>query len=213
MDIEEYAKKHPKFKGASLSPIILEAIEKLPKGSKILDVGCAEGLTIKELYSIFKDKYHYTGVDLSKTRIRSANKLKIPNSKFVVASGEDMPFKNASFDCILSSQVLEHVDNEKMFLAEISRLLKPKGIFEIDTVFKKEWAWYFYKSPMGWALDPTHLREYTNIDEVRRLFRKAHLTIDEIYIVQAKRDLSKIIPLKLKISIPGYYTLFVLGKQ
>ncbi|MGI6484214.1 MAG: class I SAM-dependent methyltransferase [Candidatus Dojkabacteria bacterium] len=213
MNIEEYAKKHPKFKGATLSPLILEKIEKLPKGSKILDIGCAEGFTIKELFDIFGKKYEYTGVDLSETRIEKAKELKLPNTEFIVSTGEDMPLKNNTFDCVLSSQVLEHVEDENAFLSEINRVLKLGGIFEIDTVFKKKWAWYFYRSPMGWALDPTHLREYADISVLEELFKKTNLKIEEIHLVQAKRDLGKILPVKITLPILGYYTIYILGKK
>lgn len=213
MNIEDYAKKHPKSKGATLPPLILEKIGDLPRNSKILDIGCAEGFTIQELYNIFGDKYEYTGVDLSETRIEKAKKLQLPNSKFLVSTGEDMPLRGAIYDCVLSSQVLEHVEDENAFLAEINRVLKPGGIFEIDTVYKKRWAWYFYKSPIGWALDPTHLREYTDTQILEELFDRAELKIQETHLVQAKRDLSKILPVKVVLPIPGYYTIYLLGKK
>jgi len=213
MNIEDYAIKHPKLKGATLSPLIIKKIGDLPEGSKILDIGCAEGLTIKELYEIFGDKYKYTGVDLSKIRIAKAKRLKLPNVEFIVSTGEDMPLEANTFDCVLSSQVLEHVEDERSFLSEIYRVLKPKGVFEVDTVFKKKWAWYFYRSPAGWVLDPTHLREYTETKILEELFGKAKLEIQEIYMIQAKRDLGKILPIKIVLPIPGYYTIYLLGKK
>lgn len=213
MDIEEYAKVHPKDKPAKISDATLERISKLSKGSEILDIGCAEGSTIQWLNSLFGSKFKYTGVDLSETRINKAKSRRIPSANFVVSTGESIPLEPESFDCILCSQVLEHVESEDALLSEILRLLKPGGIYQVDTVFKKKWAWYFYRSPMGWALDPTHLREYTNTDSVRRIFDRNQLKVETIYTVQMSRDLNKIMPFKLEIPVPGYYFLFVEGEK
>jgi ubiquinone/menaquinone biosynthesis C-methylase UbiE len=213
MTIEDYAKRHPKVKGANLAPEIIENIGKLKVGSKILDIGCAEGLTIKSLYEIWGSKYTYYGVDLSKTRIKKAKNLEIPNSKFIASSGESTPFEDSFLDCILCSQVLEHVDNPNGLLAEIYRLLKSGGIFEVDTVYKRKWAWYFYRAPIGWALDPTHLREYTSLSEVENLFKRNKLQVEDIFINPSYRNLNQKLPLNLKIRIPGYYTLFILGEK
>lgn len=39
-----------------------------------------------------------------------------------------LPFENASFDCVLSLQVLEHVANPLEAIEEISRILRPAGL-------------------------------------------------------------------------------------
>jgi ubiquinone/menaquinone biosynthesis C-methylase UbiE len=213
MDIEKYAQVHPKNKPAKISDTILKDIKRLNKGSKILDIGCAEGATINYLYSLFGKKYDYVGVDLSETRIKKARALRIPNTEFLVSNAENIDLKESSFDCILCSQLLEHVESENNLLKEIHRLLKQDGIFQVDTVFKKKWAWYFYRAPIGWALDPTHLREYSNLKTVKEIFEKADLKVGKIYTTKSYRDLNKVSPIKLKIPIPGYYTLFIEGKK
>ncbi len=96
-------------------------------------------------------------------------------------------------------------------LSEIHRLLKPSGIFQVDTVFKKKWAWYFYRAPIGWAIDPTHLREYTDIEEVKNLVVENGLLVKSIYTEKDTRNLNKIGLVDLEIPIPGYYTLFIEG--
>jgi SAM-dependent methyltransferase len=40
-----------------------------------------------------------------------------------------LPYDSASFDALLSVGVLEHVANERASLAEITRVLKPRGLF------------------------------------------------------------------------------------
>lgn len=213
MDIEKYATVHPKDEPAKIQEYIIKKLKTLKEGSKILDIGCAEGATIRFLSETFGDKYKYTGVDLSKERISVAKSKKTPNAEFIVSTGEKMKLPSGSYDCVLCSQVLEHVEDEDSLTSEVKRLLKPNGIFQIDTVYKKPWAWYFYRAPIGWAIDPTHLREYTDINVAKRIVEKAGLIVDEIYTKKDTRNLKKIGLFDIEIPIPGYYTLFVLGNK
>ena len=213
MNIEEYALAHPKDEPARIQEYIIRKLKTLRKGSNILDIGCAEGATICFLEEMFGDQFKYTGIDLSKERISVAKTKKIPNSEFIVSTGEKISLPDGSYDCVLCSQVLEHVEDEDSLLFEIKRLLKPNGIFQIDTVYKKPWAWYFYKAPMGWAIDPTHLREYTDINTVKKIVEKNGLIIDKVYTRKNTRNLEKIGLFDIEVPIPGYYTLFVLGKK
>lgn len=64
---------------------------------------------------------------------------------------------------------MEHVPDERAYLAEIRRLLRPGGCAYLTTVFKRPWAWYFRRRDGEPVLDPSHLREYTDLDAVRAL--------------------------------------------
>lgn len=211
MNIEEYARKHPKTKNAPISDVVLEQIERLPDNSKILDIGCTEGSTIRFLHNIFKDRFYYFGIDLSETRIKVAQNLNLSKTKFIVSNAQDIPLEDDHIDCILSSQLIEHVEDESSLLFEVKRLLKPSGFFQIDTVYKEKLAWYFYRSPSGWALDPTHLREYSDIEYLKDLFEESGLSTQQLYKEQCFRVLGKRTALPIKIPIPGYYTLFIIG--
>jgi ubiquinone/menaquinone biosynthesis C-methylase UbiE len=81
-----------------------------------LEIGCGRGM--------FKDiTEKYIGIDISHTVLdKMKNKIRL------VASGENMPFKNNSFDFIFSIFVIEHFIQPEYCLMEIERLLKPGGI-------------------------------------------------------------------------------------
>jgi len=70
-----------------------------------------------------------------------------------------------SVDFFISSQVIEHVDDERMLNA-IANVTRPGSIVYLSTVQKHRYAWYFHRSKAGWALDPTHLREYVRDAEL-----------------------------------------------
>lgn len=50
------------------------------------------------------------------------------------ASAESLPFDGQEFDVVCCCDVLEHVDDLELVVAEISRVLKPGGVFLFDTI-------------------------------------------------------------------------------
>ena len=74
--------------------------------------------------------------------------------------------KSNSLDFIVSNQVIEYIYNHEKVISEAFRILQKKGIFYISTVFKKWYGWYFYRSNGRWVLDPTHVREYKDTNDL-----------------------------------------------
>ena len=84
---------------------------------KTLDVGCGQ----KPYQHLFKTT-EYIGLDIE---VSGHNHT---DSKVdVFYDGKIMPFESASFDSVISNQVLEHVFNPYDFLKEINRVLKTGG--------------------------------------------------------------------------------------
>ena len=52
----------------------------------------------------------------------------VSNAKFMRADGRCLPFPDSSFDAVLSVATMEHVNGLEP-LAEVARVLKPKGVF------------------------------------------------------------------------------------
>lgn len=114
------------------------------KRENVLDIGCYTGHILNRLTTDFKIKGY--GVDLSSEAIKQAKKYKDFYNHFSITSGNKLPFKNGFFDGVVSLDVLEHITDKKMFLKEISRILKPKGWFIIYAVGNK------YKFTFNWFL-------------------------------------------------------------
>lgn len=90
--------------------------------NSILDAGCGEGFTLEKLR---KEKIGkaYEGVDFLETAIDLGNKAH-PNLTLRKASIYELPYKDNSFDLVLSTEVLEHLDDPKKGLKEIARVSK-----------------------------------------------------------------------------------------
>ena len=134
--IKEYYEKNPE--GIEPIPEIPEIYEmhQLIRNSlskiapyKLLDAGCGKGFTGKSVIEYCKE---YHGMDLSSTAINFAKK-RIPEGKFKVGTIREISYGNGEFDCILCSEVLEHVPEYKTAIKEMTRVLKSKGFLIITT--------------------------------------------------------------------------------
>jgi len=96
-------------------------IIKPSKGMKMLDVGIGTGIFALE----FKKKgIEISGIDPSKKMIEIALKRGL-NAR--AGSGEDIPFKDSSFDIALSMTSIEFSDDPDRFTSEMVRIVKPSG--------------------------------------------------------------------------------------
>lgn len=98
---------------------------------RVLDLGCGEGRhTVGVNY--YASEALVFGVDLNFADIQAAKSkhqafVQNTNYIYVQADGFNLPFGDESFDHIICSEVLEHIEDYAAVLVEIQRLLKPKG--------------------------------------------------------------------------------------
>ena len=102
---------------AGLHASILESLgHPLPAGAKVLDFGCGDGAMVGEYRSAGYDAY---GCDIVLERETEFLRL--------ITSPYRLPFPSGTFDFVFSDQVLEHVDDHRAALGEISRVLRGGG--------------------------------------------------------------------------------------
>jgi SAM-dependent methyltransferase len=76
-----------------------------------------------------------------------------------------LPFKDASFDCVISSQVIEHIPYDEVLFSEMRRVLRPGGMLIIGTPDYATVEWriieptYGFLLPGGYADE--HITHYT----------------------------------------------------
>jgi 2-polyprenyl-3-methyl-5-hydroxy-6-metoxy-1,4-benzoquinol methylase len=103
------------------------------KGQTVLDFGCGDGVLT---YALFKRQAHSHGFDVAETAVQTAvakHQSRQSSASFCLASGYTTPYRTASFDGIVSTEVIEHVQQPLQLLEEIRRLLKPGGVAVIST--------------------------------------------------------------------------------
>lgn len=100
-----------------LDDFIKESATTLPNGSLVLDAGAGQGQ-----YKDYFSHTRYIGADLA-----------VGDSSWDYSNLDvfcdliRLPFPTNTFDAVVCTQVLEHLPEPKIFLAEISRVLKPNG--------------------------------------------------------------------------------------
>lgn len=109
--------------------------ERFTKSMKILDAGCGEGRNavyfINQGYQIFGIDPNETAIQYCRFRAKSLNP-DFDIHRFRVGKLEEIPFHAGAFDAVICSAVLHFADNVDNFwkmVLEISRVLKPGGIF------------------------------------------------------------------------------------
>ena len=113
-----------------------------------LDLGCDDGILTKELAAHIGTKRMY-GIDIVAKRLKRAKRLGIITLKADL--NKKIPFKDRSFDVIHANQVIEHVTNVDVFIAEVKRLLRPGGYAIISTENGSSWC-NIFASVMGWQI-------------------------------------------------------------
>ncbi|MGD1843547.1 MAG: class I SAM-dependent methyltransferase [Thermonemataceae bacterium] len=120
---------------------------KMIKGN-LLEVGCGVGRGLSVLLNACE---HYTAIDKNEQLIEA---LQQHHSAHTFIAMNIPPFKNIqenTFDFLVSFQVIEHIQNDALFVEEIHRVLKPGGKAIITTP----------NIHLSLTRNPWHIREYT----------------------------------------------------
>ena len=126
----------------------------------VLEIGTGMGYGV-EVVAPAADKY----VTIDKS---CAYNVELPaNAEFRQMTVPPLDFADESFDYVISFQVIEHIKNDKEFVAEVSRVLRKGGKFIVSTP----------NAPMSLTRNPWHVREYTS-EELKELLSKEFSQID-----------------------------------
>ena len=129
----------------------------------VLDVGCGSSRIIGALPA------GSVAVDVLLRKLRYARRFGKP---LVQASGFALPFADASFPCVLCSQVIEHVPKDSPILAELVRVLQPGGRLVLGTPDYANWEWVVTEKLYGFcapgAYADEHIAHYTRAELIAR---------------------------------------------
>ena len=102
-------------------------LDKLPKGSRILDVGCGIGGSSRILAKYYG--FNVTGITISSAQVTRAREL-TPlgcNCNFQVMDALNLKFEDGSFDAVWSVEAGAHMNDKSKFADEMLRTLRPGG--------------------------------------------------------------------------------------
>jgi len=99
-------------------------------GRKTLDLGCGEGRLSRDLKALGHD---VVGVDLSETMLASAFEAD-PSIETHRADAAELPFADASFDCVVAFMSLQDIERLDEAVLEVARVLEPGGVLCVAIV-------------------------------------------------------------------------------
>lgn len=145
---------------------------------KVLDVGCASGWFLSQI----KEKYpkaSYFGVDIYDDAIEYGKK-RYGKMELLVADAHKLPYKSSSFDLLVCTEVLEHVDDPGLVIQEIKRVLQKNGkaIIELDSgsvLFSI--VWFLWRLSKGGVWNHSHLHSFT-VQKLEKMLKKGGFTIE-----------------------------------
>jgi 2-polyprenyl-6-hydroxyphenyl methylase/3-demethylubiquinone-9 3-methyltransferase len=113
---------------------VLGKLQRVPTELQVLDVGCGGGLLAEEFAAL---GCKVTGVDRSEPTLHAAREHALRSGldiRYLSGDAADLPFAGPQFDVVCCCDVLEHVDDVGVVVAEIARVLRPGGVFFFDTI-------------------------------------------------------------------------------
>lgn len=116
-------------------------ISKVPHNIKsILDVGCGRAWVAGKF--LMKNVQVFS-LDISVTNPSKAVKKYPDKNHFGLAADSfALPFADNSFECVIASEIIEHVYDPKKFVDELLRVVKPDGSLIISTPYKEKIQYY-----------------------------------------------------------------------
>ena len=149
-----------------------------------LDIGCGSSRMIKALTPM-------VGLDILLRKLRYARKFGNP---LVNGSIWELPFPSNAFDCVVCSEVIEHIPSGDMPFTEMRRVLKPGGRLVLGTPdYGPPWwrmfeAGYKLFAPGGYADE--HITQYTRASLIALVERHGFVVNEFDYILGSELILS-----------------------
>jgi SAM-dependent methyltransferase len=188
------ALEHSRYFLTEWIPPLLRATAERSPPRVLADLGAGDGGTLWPLDHAGLVGETIYAVDISAKHVALCERLspKVRGIVSDVAHVEELA--DGSVDAVVSSQVIEHLPDDRALAPEIARLLRPGGWFYVSSVIRGPHGFWLYKgrppAPERWQLDPTHMREYESEQDFRSALAHPELELDVVRSSQLKFGLT-----------------------
>ncbi|HZP45402.1 MAG TPA: glycosyltransferase [Candidatus Binataceae bacterium] len=144
--------------------------------ARILDAGCGSSMIIQSLNNAI-------GMDINADKLRFLRRAGIP---LLRASAFALPFRDGVFDCVISSQVIEHIPYDELLFRELWRVLEPGGRLIIGTPDYATLGWRMIEPVYGFLMPggyrDEHITHYTRRSLTEVLERHGFVHEETAYV-------------------------------
>ncbi|NKX54630.1 methyltransferase domain-containing protein [Arthrobacter mobilis] len=155
-------------------------LARLSPGEAVLDLGCGSGMDLFIAAAAVGPEGRAVGLDMTQEQLQKAEALRagFPAASFVFGHIEDLPFEDASFDCIISNGVINLSPDKAAVFREAARVLKPGGRLAIaDIVSRRQLAQQIVCNADLWA---ACIGGAEQVDTYQQLMTGSGLRLDQM---------------------------------
>jgi ubiquinone/menaquinone biosynthesis C-methylase UbiE len=132
--------------------------------ANVLDIGCGTGNFLVELESCAGELF---GLDISAGMLAQASGKGLKSS-LILGDAINMPFSDESFNAAIGIQILHHIEDKRMLLSEVSRILEREGRFIIQSCSHEQLStfWFYHYFPSGLDIDKKRVPDFSEIKDL-----------------------------------------------
>ncbi|HEY9376438.1 MAG TPA: methyltransferase domain-containing protein, partial [Jiangellaceae bacterium] len=112
------------------SPLV--GIAQVVPGQHVLDVACGTGVAARAAADIVGDTGAVVGVDVNPAMLAVAARIR-PDIQWLEGDAANLPFESGRFDAVLCQSALFFFPDVPAAIAEMARVLRPRGVLAIQT--------------------------------------------------------------------------------
>jgi len=147
---------------------------------RTLDVGCGSSVILQSLNNAI-------GVDVLPNKLRYMRQYGVP---LVRASVNALPLSDSSFDCVVCSQVIEHLTADPATFDELTRVLRPGGLLILGTPDYDTLGWRTVEPLYGWfapgGYKDEHITHYTRASLTDLAARYGLQVVEHAYVFHSE---------------------------
>lgn len=187
---------------------ILRQLVEPQKQARILDLGCDNGsLTLERIRGKITNPEIY-GLEINPKSAKTATAKGIKVS--IGTAEKKLPFKTGFFDMVSANQIIEHLINTDLFLAESYRVLKKGGYLLLSTENLSSWHNIFALA-LGWqpfSQDVSNLKPVGNPFKLSQTKKPAWALHTKVFTLKSLCEAARLHRFNIeKIFGAGYYPL------
>lgn len=145
----------------------------IAENMSVLDIGCGTSQVILNIQNI-------VGLDIQINKLRY---LHHKGKNVVNGTLFTLPFAGGAFDCVVCSEVIEHVPFEERIFSEFNRMLKHGGLLILGTPDYNSLSWvtieFLYKHLIPGGYADEHVTHYT-LSTVKNLVQRYGFQVQEV---------------------------------